>query len=163
MSTLKNKLVDKLGTVPEQVGPNLYRYRESFFFVSKCGVIIRNTERTRNTLKLSWSDSLEAFDWVSAVLSANDPNARKLAAVVPLLYKDTLLEVVSCGLGEETLLAIGDVMDKDYSIFMTHNDGYYRIQCHVTGDEYVAGTPQGAVDRAVLMRQAQQFLADFEK
>ena len=163
MSTLKNKLVDKLGTVPEQVGPNLYRHRESFFLVSKCGVIVRNTERTKNSLKLSWSDSLEAFDWVSAVLSANDPNARKLAAVVPLLYKDTLLEVVSCGLGDETLLAIGDVMDKDYSIFMTHKDGYYRIQCHVTGDEYVAGTPQGAVDRAVLMRQAQQFLADFEK
>lgn len=149
MTTLKNKLVDKLGLIPEQVQGSLYRLGRSFYEVDSKGCTIRNTERSRNTFKLLWSDSPEVYDWVASVLTSDDPNARKLAAVIAEVYRTTKMEVNSVGLGAASLIALGD--KKGYTVSIRWSEGYYRLESYETGDEYDAGTPEGAVIRASLM------------
>lgn len=153
MSTLKNKLVDKLAQVPEQVSGNLYRNGRSFYTVAKEGVTIRNTERQRNQHKLSWSDCSETYDWVEAVLESDDPQAKKLAKVIPLCYQTEELRVFSVGVGERACVALGaDWADGGYTVGITHEDGYYRLFCYHTGDTYAAGTAEGVIARAQLMQ-----------
>lgn len=146
MTTLKNKLVDKIGDVPEQVRGNLYRHRHSFYTVAEDGCTIRNTERQKNQYKLSWDDRLEAYDWVDSVLSSDDPAAKRLAEAVVAVYRLTDMEITSVGISDYCLIALGD--EEGYTIGITWKDGYYCLESYETGDEYRAGTAEGAVTRA---------------
>ena len=152
MTTLKNKLVDKLGRIPEQVRGNLYRNGHSFYTVAQDGCTIRNTERQKNQYKLSWDDSLEAYDWVDSVLSSDDPAAKRLAEAVAYVYRLSDLEITSVGIGDYCLVALGD--EEGYTISITWKDGYYCLASFETGDEYHAGTAEGAVARAAAMYEA---------
>lgn len=160
MTTLKNKLVDKLGEIPEQVRGNLYRQGHSFYTVAQDGCTIRNTERQKNLYKLSWDDSLEAYDWVDSVLSSDDPSAKRLAEAVVAIYRLTDMEVTSVGVGDYCLVALGD--EEGYTIAITWKDGYYCLESYETGEEYRAGTAQGAVARAVHMYEHIKLVRSWE-
>jgi len=148
MTNLQEQLVDKLGAIPEHVKGGLYRYGHTFYAVEADGVTLTDTERMANKLKLSWSEPLEVFSWVDAILSSDDPAAVDLARLIQCVYSDALLEVTAVGTSPDGLVAMSRFGDSGYAVSATYTDGYFRLVCHATGDEYVAGTPEGAAYRA---------------
>jgi hypothetical protein len=148
MSTPDKKLVDKIGQVPEHVNNALYRYGHTYYTLEDDGATLRDTEREANALKLSWDEPIEVFSWVEALLSSDDAAAVELAKVIPHIYSENLLEVISVGTSPSGLIALSEWHDKDYAVSIEYRDGNYSLYCYRTGDEYVAGTPEGAAYRA---------------
>lgn len=148
MSTLdlKERLIDKLGVDVETLQPDVYKSGDMVYHVQPDSVIGEHMT-AGNKFTYLWTDSLDTFQWVDALMSYEMWTPR-LGEVIRLL--DTMPEVFISGVSAGYIALDADVpyIDKsDYLAFILWRPEGFEVMDGANGDRHIACTAQGVIDR----------------
>lgn len=151
MSTLdlKERLIDKLGVEVETVQAGVYKSGDIEYYVQPDAnhPVIGHHITSRNKFTYLWTDSLDTFQWVDALMGYETWTPR-LGEVVRLL--DTLPNVFIGAVSDGCIGLDADVSyidNTDYLGWITWKGDHFEIIDGANGDRHIASTAQGVIDR----------------
>lgn len=146
MDRWTEQLIDKLGVMPETLQPHVYKSGDMVYHVTEAGADAEHMT-AGNKFTFLWTDSLDTFSWVDALMSYDTWSVR-LGQVVRLL--DTVPDVFIGAVSEGMISLNGNVnyLDKcDYLAHITWDGDKFTLMDGANGDEHLACTAEGVIER----------------